>query len=71
MKCPKCKGQKYLEFEHGLIRIRCDICKGKGEINDESIDSRSRQPDSGARIEDSTITVIPVIRKRGRPKCQK
>lgn len=34
--CPACKGNKYLEFEAGLIRLRCEICKGKGKI-DESV----------------------------------
>ncbi len=33
-KCDKCGGKGYLEFEAGLIRLRCETCKGKGENDD-------------------------------------
>jgi len=36
MKCPKCQGLKYLEYEAGLIRLPCQECKGTGEIPDDN-----------------------------------
>lgn len=27
--CPACGGKKYIEREHGLIRLPCPECKGK------------------------------------------
>ena len=34
MKCKKCNGKGYLEYEHGLIQLVCDKCKGTGEEDD-------------------------------------
>lgn len=34
-KCKVCNGKGYLEFEHGLIQVACDKCKGMGEVNDK------------------------------------
>jgi DnaJ-class molecular chaperone len=33
--CSKCGGKGYLEYQAGLIRLRCENCLGKGEIIDE------------------------------------
>ena len=33
--CPDCDGKGYKEFEHGLIRLRCDRCKGTGNVGDD------------------------------------
>ena len=35
MKCPKCGGKGYLEFESGTIRIICPVCKGTGVVDDK------------------------------------
>ena len=34
MKCPDCEGAGYMEYEHGLIRIRCSTCNGTGEVDE-------------------------------------
>jgi DnaJ-class molecular chaperone len=36
VKCKRCNGKGYLEFEHGLIQLICDKCKGTGEENDSN-----------------------------------
>lgn len=43
MKCPKCKGEKFIEAaiydDHGYImydKQRCPVCRGKGSVEDES-----------------------------------
>ena len=33
MKCENCEGLGYKEYEHGLIRLLCRECGGKGEID--------------------------------------
>jgi len=44
MECPDCKGLGYKEFEHGLIRLHCKSCKGRGVIEDNS--RRVEKPES-------------------------
>jgi hypothetical protein len=41
MKCPRCKGEKFIEEavydDHGYIiyePMRCPVCKGRGEVKD-------------------------------------
>jgi len=35
MKCPKCKGRKYIELDKiGLLTAECDECKGTGVVED-------------------------------------
>ena len=34
MKCPECQGLGYREYESGLIRLPCWLCKGSGDIED-------------------------------------
>ena len=34
MKCETCEGRGFIEYEHGLIQVRCSDCKGTGEIPD-------------------------------------
>ncbi len=36
MKCPKCKGEGFIEYEAGLIQVECKECKGTGEIPDDN-----------------------------------
>ena len=36
MKCGECEGKGFIEFEHGLIMVECEACKGTGdEIGDD------------------------------------
>jgi len=44
MKCKRCNGKGYLEYEHGLIQVVCDKCKGTGEEDD---DKSGDQRDTG------------------------
>ena len=40
MKCPKCKGRKYIELDKiGLLTAECDECKGTGVVEAISTDS--------------------------------
>lgn len=32
MKCPKCEGRGYKEYEAGLIQIPCKECNATGEV---------------------------------------
>ena len=51
-KCPDCDGLRYREYEAGLIRLRCETCKGKGEIKDDTgIDSGDRQDNSINKVQ--------------------
>lgn len=49
--CLTCGGKGYLEFEAGLLRVRCQACKGTGH------DSVSGTGEGN----------IELIRRRGRP----
>jgi len=47
MKCKRCNGKGYLEYEHGLIQVVCDKCKGTGNIKEtieETNDKPKRKP---------------------------
>ena len=33
MKCETCEGRGFKEYEHGLIMVKCEECKGTGEWN--------------------------------------
>ncbi len=59
MLCNSCKGLGYLEFEAGLIRLWCKLCKGTGVIDGNPVRVVSIEP-----IEESEVKVK---RKRGRP----
>jgi len=36
MKCPKCEGKGFIEFEHGLVMVECDECGGTKEVEGET-----------------------------------
>ena len=45
MKCPNCQGLGYLEYEAGLIRLRCTMCGGLGVVDDNASGAeRDNQP---------------------------
>jgi len=35
--CPDCDGVGFHEYEAGLIRLRCETCKGMGKVPDVSV----------------------------------
>lgn len=34
MKCPKCEGKGFIEYESGTIMVECAGCNGTGEVED-------------------------------------
>lgn len=36
MKCETCEGRGFIEYEHGLIQVECEVCGGTGEVGKES-----------------------------------
>ena len=32
--CPKCEGKGFIEYESGVIMVKCAECNGTGEIDD-------------------------------------
>ena len=52
MKCEKCGGKGFIEYESGLIMVGCENCKGTGKIDDSSSGIKSDNqlvgsPDTG------------------------
>lgn len=37
MKCEECEGKGFIEFEHGLIMVECQVCKGKGDEDGDDL----------------------------------
>jgi len=50
--CPACKGLTYIEHEHGLIRLRCERCKGTGKVRKER---RVFPPEKESKNESQTV----------------
>ena len=50
MKCPKCAGKGFMEYEAGLIMVECADCQGTGEVDDNSDSGtgRDNQPTTKA-----------------------
>ena len=38
--CSKCEGKGFIEYEHGLLQVKCEDCKGTGEIDDSNSGAR-------------------------------
>lgn len=38
--CPDCDGLGFHEYEAGLIRLRCETCKGTGKVQDAPVRTR-------------------------------
>lgn len=67
MKCETCEGRGFIEYEHGLVMVECEVCKGTGEMLDvlteevlqKAIDMSSPEPlnieDKGSLGQDSYI----------------
>lgn len=34
MKCPKCKGKGFKEYDAGLVQIYCETCEGTGKVKE-------------------------------------
>jgi len=48
MKCPKCEGKGFIEFEHGLVMLECDECGGTKEVdNDDDGNQQSNSNPGG------------------------
>ena len=49
MKCPKCEGKGFIEFEHGLVMLECDECGGTKEVDndDDGIEQSNSNPGGG------------------------
>jgi len=49
MKCPKCEGKGFIEFEHGLVMVECDECGGMKEVDndDDGIEQSNSNPGGG------------------------
>ena len=37
MKCEECDGKGFIEFEHGLIMVECQVCKGTGDESGDDL----------------------------------
>ena len=57
MKCEKCAGRGFIEFEHGLIQVQCDECGGTGKIDDSNIGTESDNSNLGGT--DTGLTQQP------------
>ena len=77
MKCPKCEGKGYKEYEAGLIQIPCKECNATGEVHgwklDQILERESKANDNidaGARSDDKPIG-SPDTGKPSKPKKRK
>lgn len=34
MKCIECNGKGFIEYNAGLLRVKCEICNGTGDVNE-------------------------------------
>ena len=39
MKCAECDGKGFKEYEHGLIMVKCQACKGTGDESGDDLQS--------------------------------
>ena len=37
MKCGECEGKGFIELEHGLIMVECQVCKGTGDESGDDL----------------------------------
>lgn len=58
MKCEACGGKGFIEYNHGLMCVGCDVCKGTGEI-----DARVDGIDTAIGVSDTSEPPKPRKRK--------
>ena len=69
MKCSECQGKGFMEYEHGLIMVEHESCKGTGEIDDidsgtESDNQLTRSADTSQPKQPSKLKSKRKARKR-------
>ena len=69
MKCLECEGKGFMEYEHGLIMVEHELCKGTGEIDDsnsgtESDNQPARSADTSKPKQPSKLKSKRKARKR-------
>lgn len=65
--CPQCGGSGIIEYEHGLIRLHCRICKGTGKIerDNDNTDKGTRSAFPGSPGQSTGESTIPKESKTG------
>ena len=78
MKCPKCEGKGFVEFNHGLFQVACADCNATGEVEEvhpelhEIVENREENDDNSARIgPDNSTSRSTDTSKSKKPQKQK
>ena len=50
MKCDDCGGKGFIEHEAGQIQVRCEECKGTGEIDEPIRGTDTNNSDLGSPV---------------------